>query len=297
MASARPRRRTPVWQEVEQQQRRKVASRVKARRRSARRYAVVYDIEGPRVRLGMLWFAGNVVALIVGLPLVVPLYAVTAGVAALQTAKAWTARGRRPHRVVAGAGAAGLPVAAALGTGLMGLAVLALAGAAVATAFAQPDGAARSSRAGGQRIVHAACTVQCSLFAGLAAASVVITERYEIGAVWTLVLLVAAYETGDYIVGSGAANPYEGPIAGIAAILVITFTISALGVPPFEFPAAFVFGGFAAVLCPAGQLTGSVVLPSAAAPAPALRRIDSLLVLGPFWAFAVGLYIQSLQSS
>jgi len=296
VASARPRR-TPVWQEVEQQQQRKVSSRVRARRRKARRYAVVYDIEGPRIRLGVLWFAGNVAALMLGLLAVVPLYAVTAGVAALQTARTWTARGRRPHRVVAGAGAAALPVAAALSTGLLGLAVLGLAGAAVATAFAPPDGAGGSTRQGTDWIVHAACTIQCSLFAGLAAASVVITERYEIGAVWTLVLLVAAYETGDYIVGSGAGNPYEGPLAGVAAILVITFTISALGVPPFEFPAAFVFGGFAAVLCPAGQLMASAVLPSAAAPAPALRRIDSLLLLGPLWAFAIGLYIQSLQPS
>jgi len=52
---------------------------------------------------------------------------------------------------------------------------------------------------------------------------------------------------------------------------------------------AFAFGALAAVLCPAGQLVASAVLPSAGAPASALRRIDSLLLLAPAWAYVVGL--------
>lgn len=291
MVSAKPRRRKPAWQEVEERERRKVSSRVRERRRRARRYAVVYDIEGPRVRLGVLWFILNVVALSVGLLLLAPLYAVTAGAAAMQTARVWSARGQRPDRIVAGAGAAALPLAAAVTTGLLGLAILGLVGAAIASAVSK----AGQRADGPPAIVRAGYTLQCSLFAGLAAAGLVATERFEIGAAWALVLVVAAYETGDYIVGSGASNPYEGPLAGIAAILVVTFTISALGVPPFEFPGAFIFGGFAAVLCPLGQLFASAILPSAGAPASALRRLDSLLLLAPIWAVAIGLYIQSLR--
>jgi hypothetical protein len=41
------------------------------------------------------------------------------------------------------------------------------------------------------------------------------------------------------------------------------------------------------VLCPAGQLLASLILPKVDAAAGALRRIDSLLILAPVWAFAV----------
>ena len=42
-----------------------------------------------------------------------------------------------------------------------------------------------------------------------------------------------------------------------------------------------------AAACPLGQLTGSVLLPSGASFAPALRRLDSLLIAGPLWAIVV----------
>ncbi|MEY2463186.1 MAG: hypothetical protein QOH64_1324, partial [Acidimicrobiaceae bacterium] len=83
-------------------------------------------------------------------------------------------------------------------------------------------------------------------------------------------------------------NPYEGPVAGAAAILVVTFAITALGIEPFTFPASFALGATAAVLCPAGQLMASAILPSVTAPAPAMRRLDSLLLLAPAWAFVIG---------
>ena len=47
----------------------------------------------------------------------------------------------------------------------------------------------------------------------------------------------------------------------------------------------------AAVCCPVGQLVASALLPDPDSPAPALRRIDSFLVLGPLWAFLLGLYL------
>ena len=40
-----------------------------------------------------------------------------------------------------------------------------------------------------------------------------------------------------------------------------------------------------------GQIVASAMLPAAAARAPALRRLDSLLVAAPLWAGLVGLYI------
>ena len=129
----------------------------------------------------------------------------------------------------------------------------------------------------------------------LGAAGVVLTLRLEIGAAVTLVLLVAAYEVGDYLVGSGASSSIEGPIAGIVAMAAICAAIAVLRVPPFDGGAVFVFGGFAALLCPLGQVAASALLPRADAPAPALRRLDSLLLLGPAWPLLVGLLLQELS--
>jgi hypothetical protein len=57
----------------------------------------------------------------------------------------------------------------------------------------------------------------------------------------------------------------------------------------------FVFGGFAALLCPLGQIAASAVLPRAEVRAPALRRLDSLLLLGPAWPILVGLLLQEIS--
>ena len=150
------------------------------------------------------------------------------------------------------------------------------------------------SRAPGRLLEAAGATLQCALPPGFAAAGVVLTLRLEIGAAVTLVLLVAAYEVGDYLVGSGAASSLEGPIAGIVAIAAMCFILAVLRVPPFDGGAVFVFGGFAALGCPLGQVTASALLPRVDARAPALRRLDSLLLLGPAWPFLVGLLLQEL---
>jgi len=246
---------------------------------------VVYDIDGPRIRLGVLWFAAVVAGLAVGPALMVPLYAVAAGWAGLQIARAWRALGAQVRPALAAGGAASIPVAAAFGVPLAGVAVLAVVLVAVVA------GAAESLR--GAALVDAAgVTVQSACFVGLAAAGVVLTLRLEIGAAVVLVVLVAAYEIGDYIVGSGASSSVEGPVAGAVAVAAACFVVAVLRVPPFEGAEALVFGGFAAVGCPMGQLLASALLPAADSHAPALRRLDSLLVLAPLWAWLIGVYLE-----
>ena len=143
------------------------------------------------------------------------------------------------------------------------------------------------SRAGCSR--RPGTTLQCGLPAGVGAAGVVLTLRLEIGAAVTLVLLVAAYEVGDYLVGSGASSSIEGPIAGIVAMAAICSAIAVLRVPPFDGGAVFVFGGFAALGCPArADRRQRGRCPAPTRRAPALRRLDSLLLLGPAWPLLVG---------
>ena len=79
---------------------------------------VVYDVQGPRVRLGVGWFLLELVALLGGHWTIAFLYAVTAAIAALQTAKAWRHVRVHPHRVTAGAGAAAIGMAGAMHDGI-----------------------------------------------------------------------------------------------------------------------------------------------------------------------------------
>src|SRR4051794_5170733 len=95
---------------------------------AGRRLAVVYDINGPRVRLGILWFFVEVVALVLGSLGLLVLFAFTAAVAALQTVRCVRRKRRRPDRMVAGIGAPMLVVAGAYTTGMLGFTILVLTG-------------------------------------------------------------------------------------------------------------------------------------------------------------------------
>jgi len=273
-----PRQRKPIYKEVDEREARRVSNRVRASRtkrsqRLRRRYAVVYDIEGPRVRLGVLWFLVAVVALALG-PLPTALaYGGAASIAAAQTARVWRSRKERPNELAA-AGMAG-----GAGLGILG---------GVAVAFVVATGDTSSPH---PAVTGAGWTIQCALFPGMAAMSVVLLARLDQGSAIALLLLVSAYETGDYIVGSGARNPYEGPAAGLSAIVVITFIVSTLPISTLSFGEAWLFGGLVAVLAPLGQLFASALLPAAGAPASSLRRLDSLLLAAPVWCVGVGLVL------
>lgn len=248
-----------------------------ARRR--RRLAVVYDIDAPHVRLGIAWFVLVLVAWAFGTYALALLYAAAAALGGYQAARCW--RQRKPNRpdplLAAGIGAL-LPLAAAVSTGALGLAILVAVGLTVLRSGVDLRSA----------IPDAGRTLQCGLWVGGAAAGMVCTHRFEPFAAVALLLAVSAYETGDYLIGSGARNAVEGPAAGAVAVFVVQFAVSAVGLPPFQVDNGLLFAVVAAVLCPLGQLLGSLVLPTAGAPASAVRRLDSLLLLAPVWAVTSG---------
>jgi hypothetical protein len=255
----------------------------KVQGRPPRRYAVTYDVNGPHVRLGFLWFLVVVGALAVDIAAVAAVYAVTAALAGLQTAKAWHPCGRHPNELVAALIGAAIPIAAIAGPHAVGVAVLASAGVAMAAGWVGAEG----------RQNPLACigyTLQSGLLVGLAAAAPVLSYRVEVGAAAALIIFVSVYEMGDYLVGSGSKNAVEGPLAGFTAIAVFTFALWVVTFPPFQENSLLAFGALAAGLCPVGQLLGSAILPRSDAKAPALRRLDSLLVLGPVWVVAIWSY-------
>ncbi len=241
-----------------------------------------YDIDGPRIRLGLLWFVVLLVAVALGpWPLGVVM-ALVAGAAASQTAAAWRRVGLAANAPVAGLAALALALAAAAGTASLGLACIVVA--VVALFAATLD---RRNRRRHRVWAMTGLTLRCGFPVGLAAASLVVIRHQEIGAAISLVLLVSAYDLGDFVVGTDAATPIEGPVAGIVAALVVAFTLGVFTVPPFVVSSALVFGGLAAVLFPLGQLAATELLPAAAARAQALRRLDTLLVAAPVWMAAL----------
>jgi hypothetical protein len=245
---------------------------------------MVYDLDGPRCTIGVLWFAALLAALALGVPALVVLYGAVAAFAGYELASAWRTRTEQPEPLVAAAGAAIITLAVVPGLRFGGGAVLLLV---VAAAVA----ARLSARSDSSLLTVAGLTVAAGLFPGLVGVGVALSYHYEIGAAVTLVLLVSAYECGDYLVGSGASNRVEGPAAGIVAIAVTALAVGVVRVPPFRGAGVLPFALVAAIGCPLGQLFGSLLLPHAATRARALRRLDSLLILAPAWAWLVGLYV------
>jgi len=243
------------------------------------RLAVVYDIDGPRVRLGVGWFAVALAGVLASPISAALVYGVAAGWAARQVVRAW---GSVPWQGDLAAGLGAVPVLAALGGTRPLVAALAVAAVVAIGAACAPGGGRFTGR--GSRA--AALGILClAVVPAVGAASLVLVRTDSLASALVLFLLVSAYEMGDFIVGSGASNPVEGPLAGITAALLIGFPLAVMLVSPFDDAGAALLG-FAAVACPFGQVAASALLPDAGAPASALRRIDTLLVLGPLWAAA-----------
>jgi hypothetical protein len=263
------------------------------RHKHGRRFAVVYDLDGPRVRLGIAWFvlimgALAIDRLVLDVQLLPFVMAGVAAAAAMEIVDAWQGAAVGADRYVAGASAAAIGMSAVLGARLTGLVVLLVV--VVALVVAGMRATRRSSILAG-----AGLTLQACLLPGITAAGVVLSMRYEIGAVLLLLFFVCAFDLGDFLVGSGADSVIEGPIAGGAAILVVTAIAAVVKAPPFHGAGVWAFGVLAVVACPAGQMVGGLLLPDATVRAPALRRLDSLLVIGPLWAWLVGLYVVSTR--
>ncbi len=247
------------------------------------RLSVVYDVDGPRVRLGVAWFVGALLATIISPFTAAVVYAVAAGMAARQIARAW---GSVSWQADMAAGLGALPVLAALGGTKLVFVAFGLAAAVGAGAACARDGA-RMRGPGGR--LAATGILWLSLTPAVGAAAFVLVRSASVVSAVVLLMLASAYEAGDYIVGSGAGNPVEGPLAGITTASLIGLPLALLLVAPFDDGGAGLLV-FAAAAYPFGQIVASAVLPGAGAPAPALRRIDTLLLLAPLWAVAAGVH-------
>ena len=206
-------------------------------------------------------------------------YSVAAGWAARQVVRAW---GSTPWQADLATALGAAPVLAALAGLQAAVAALGVAVLVAVFAAAAPGGA-RYVGWGGRIAALGICWL--AIVPSVGAAAVVLVRSESMAAAVLLLLLVSAYEMGDFVVGSGASNPIEGPLAGMATASLIGFPLALLLVDPFDVAGVSLLG-FVAVACPLGQILGSALLPAAGAPAAALRRIDTLIVAAPLWAAA-----------
>jgi hypothetical protein len=253
------------------------------------RLAVVHDTAGPRVRLGLLWFVVSVTAAVVARPLLALVLAVAAGAAAGQVARLRAGlrpgdiTGRRnlvehlladPHGLPAALGAAALPLAAAAG-----VATLTAALPAVVLVVAVH----RLVLGPGERpaLAEAALAVTAALAFGLGAAGVVLVAGIAGSAAVVLLVLVGAYDAGDYIVGSGSPAVWEGPAAGVAAVAVFGFAAMVVVLPPLTVESVAALAVLTALTAPLGPPATSLLLGTGRRRARYARRLDSLILLGP----------------
>jgi molybdopterin synthase sulfur carrier subunit len=244
--------------------------------------AVVNEVRAPHGRLGALWAVATVGAAWGGQGWLAVWFAANAGLAAATTARVGRARGDRPSPALAAAAAAALVLAAASGmtamTAVMALAIVVVLVGQLVARTPRPT-------------LDAALTLAAAVPVGLAAASAVLLRGIGLSPVLVLLAYAAAYDAGAYLVGTGASSRWEGPVAGIVTAVPITMVVAVALVPPFSGASAFLLGGLAAIAAPLGPMAASALLGDSAAPAPALRRLDSLLVLGPLWAWCAAALI------
>jgi hypothetical protein len=242
-----------------------------------RRFAYVPKPDGPHARLGLLWFIVACAACALGTLAVAVLFSAVAAVAAMQTVRAWSGTGRRAAPVLGGVAAAVVPIMAVAGP--IGF----IAGVVVASALLIIGGVVLRS--------NVAVGLRSAILPAIAAGSVVLIGRTDMGALVVLLVLVSAYEVGDYLMGSEANSVFEGPLSGIAAVLVVTFAEAVFQFGPFDSRAGWVFGGLVAVLAPLGAPLASALAPSAALAGPALRRLDVWFVVAPLWGLTLANYL------
>lgn len=264
-------------------------------RGAPQRLAVVHDTDGPKVRWGLAWFVTAVGTAVIGRSVLALVMAVAAALATdqvlrLRDADAAAAAGVRaggllsdPRRLPAAIAAASLPLAAAVGadtlTAVLPAVVLVSLVQRLFTASVQPP----HSRAA----ADTALAVTLSLGTGLAAAAVVLVHSFGAQAAVVVLILVCAYDAGDYIVGSGSAAWWEGPVAGVATVAVATFAVSVVPLEPIDASAAVALGALTCLLAPLGPPAASLIIGSNRRPARFLRRLDSLLLLGPILPYAL----------
>jgi hypothetical protein len=235
------------------------------------------------VRLGILWFLLAVTAATAGRWPSALLWAGTAALAATDLVRVWREWGEvadrpGPQRRIAAAGAAIVVLAAAIGSGTVGVALIVVGIGSIVVSFLL----GRSGRPSPELMM-------ASLLPAIAAAPVVLVVVVGPWAAIFLILAVSLYDTGNFLIGAQARHAWEGPVCGIIGVLAVTFTMAAFQPEPFDGPATWAVGLVLALACPLGQAVMTAFLPSRSTEAIHARRLDTYLLAAPL--FLIGVWI------
>jgi sulfur-carrier protein len=245
--------------------------------------AVVHRSTRPHGRLGLAWATVTVGVTVAGPSWLAAWMGVAAFMAGAQTCRVWRKRGERPVTLAAAAVACALPVAASFDLAWM-------VGVVVAGVLVSLVARLRTPTRAPSRDV--ALTLVIGVPIGLAAAAPVMVRHTGIAATLLLLALICFYDASAYLVGTGASSAWEGPAAGVTALVPLTIFAQVALLPPFSGTEPLLLGILAAVLAPIGPVAASALLGDRAAHAPGLRRLDSLLLLGPLWAWVAVIFLQ-----
>jgi len=241
------------------------------------------DLTGPKVSLGLGWAVVTGAALLGGSVILGAWFAAVAALASVQAARSWkrAPSGRRPVPQAAAAASALVVAGAGLGivAGVAAL-VLAVVGATIWAALVA------IGRDGDEAAVgDVVLTLACAAVPAAALVGPVLLRGHGLAASLVLLVYAMVYDASAWLVGSGTRRRWDGPVAGMASIASVTVAVAAV-FPQFKGSSPWVLGALAAVLAPLGPAVATLVLGNRRARVPALRRIDSLIVLGPLWAIA-----------
>jgi len=268
--------------------------------RLVQRYVVVHEPRSSELILSAGWFVLLLMAFFVGSGALAVLFAATAGIGALQLCGRWAERRQACNPVLAGFGAAALPLAAYISNRVLGAAILLLVAAVMLfpAGFVIPTVVGSTSSKGEQGtpsspidlaagLVDGWVTLGAIFIPGLAAASVVQVHRIDAMSLVFLGSALCTYDAGDHLCGAGFSSRLIGPLSGMFGVLVVTASMQVIGPDPFDGASIWLTGLALALLAPMGQWLGSWLLPRADTPAPGLRRLDSWFVAAPFFWLVV----------
>jgi hypothetical protein len=254
--------------------------------------------DAPHVRFGIAWAVVTLAAIFGGTAWLAIWLAATAALAAGSTTNTWRARGSSRAPIAAGLAAA-IVLAAIAGP-------LAAAGTGVAAALVIVTEALFNGRGaiggrGARSRVRGSARPQPGLVRGIlivalpaaAGAGFVLTRRQGFDEALVLGGMMVVYDSAAYVIGTGAKNRWEGPMVGIVSVGILSVLVAAVLAPPFTGSSPWILGGLAAVLLPLGPIVCRPLVGQARSPArvPALRRLDSLVLLAPAWPVAIALLL------
>ena len=233
----------------------------------------VYDVSGPKVRLGVLWFLLAWAGFALG-PLGVGAVFVTAAtVASLQVAAHLMIEEDTNSRVTAAVITAAVGTSAIFDARVVGIAIL----VSVVVAFLVASQTIDSH----MTVQVAGLTLRAALPLGIAVAALLYLHRIDAWVFMILFGVVSLYDAGNFLVGTGSRRIWVGPLAGLIGAFAVVFGAAGFEAPPLTEKTTWLLGGLTALAAPLGQIVGSFMLPRPDAKAPALRRLDTYLIAAP----------------